>query len=47
MEHALKSFAAGAVAAVVTFVIDPTPSWWTVGLTVAVVLYVNPCRPRR
>lgn len=47
MEHALKSFAVGAGAAVVTFLIDPTPSWWEVGLIVAAVLIVNPCRPRR
>lgn len=47
MEHALKSLGVGVIAAVVTFVIDPTPSWWTVGLTVAAALYVNPCRPRR
>jgi hypothetical protein len=46
MEHALKSLSVGAIAAVVTFLIDPTPSWWVVGLTVAASLYVNPC-PRR
>lgn len=47
MEHALKCLAVGAVTAVVTFLINPTPSWWGVGFTVAAVLYVNPCRPRR
>lgn len=47
MEHGLKSLAVGVIAAVVTFVIDPSPSWWLVGLMVATALYVNPCRPSR
>lgn len=44
--NVLPSLGVGALAAVVTFVLDPSPSWWLVGLIVAVVLIVNPCRNR-
>lgn len=38
----LNALAFGSIAAVMTFLIDPTPSWWLVGAIVAVVLIINP-----
>jgi hypothetical protein len=42
----LPALAVGTIAAVVTFLLDPSPSWWLVGLMTAAVLIVNPRRPR-
>ena len=47
MRHVLNCLGVGALTAVMFAVLDPRPSWWTVGLAVAAVLYVNPPSPRR
>jgi hypothetical protein len=43
----LESVGAGVLCAAATYLVDPTPQWWTVGAVVTAVLLVNPLRPRR
>lgn len=42
----IRALGVGAVAAVLTYALDPTPPWWLVGMVVTVVLLANPCNPR-
>lgn len=46
MGEPLRAVGVGVLAAGITYVLDPSPPWWLVGLMVAAVLYANPCRHR-